>query len=191
MTEKLKQDIQKELAFLLPGYGFSEDTTISWLAESENQVFLIKDPAKSDSYVARVNSGRLVYHTQQMIESEMVWLQALEKHPNVTVPVVLVDNQGKTVHSLNVASSENTRFVSVYSFLPGTEMPEDNLHSVFQTLGKVTSALNDHSKTWITPEGFQRPEWTVRSILEDQNEWGSWEKGVNVKEDALRLLKTV
>ena len=45
MTEKLKQDIQKELAFLLPGYGFSEDTTISWLAESENQVFLIKDPA--------------------------------------------------------------------------------------------------------------------------------------------------
>ena len=191
MTEKLKQDIQKELAFLLPGYGFSEDTTISWLAESENQVFLIKDPAKSDSYVARVNSGRLVYHTQQMIESEMVWLQALEKHPNVTVPVVLVDNQGKTVHSLNVASSENTRFVSVYSFLPGTEMPEDNLHSVFQTLGKVTSALNDHSKTWITPEGFQRPEWTVRSILEDQNEWGSWENGVNVKEDALRLLKTV
>jgi Ser/Thr protein kinase RdoA (MazF antagonist) len=191
MTATLKQDIQKETARLLPSYGFSKETTISWLAESENQVFLIKDPAKSESYVARVNSGRLVYHTQQMIESEMAWLQALEKHPNIKVPVVLANNQGKTVHQLHIASSENTRFVSLYSFLPGTEMPEDDLHSVFQTLGKVTSALNDHSKTWTAPEGFQRPEWTVRSILEDENEWGRWEKGVNVKKDTLKLLKNV
>ena len=119
MTEALKQDIQNEVARLLPLYGFSADTSITWLAESENQVFLIKDPAKTEAYVARVNSGRLVYHTQRMIESEMTWLQALEGHPSVTVPTVLSDTQGNTVHALNVPSSDTTRFASFWMCVCG------------------------------------------------------------------------
>jgi len=188
VTDALNESIRVEVVGLLSGYAFSAKTTVSMLSESENKIFLINDPARSENYVARVNSGRLVYHTQEMIDSEMAWLQAIRSDTDVTVPAVLSDNNGTIVHQLHLPLSDTTRFMAVYSFLPGVEPPEGHLDSGFRQLGEVTAQLNLHTRSWEIPEGFQRPTWTAEAILDDTYGWGHWKDGVCVDSDVLSLL---
>ncbi len=68
--ETLSKAFDREAERLVQLYDFSEDATVSLLSESENKVYLVRDPALPEHYVIRVNSGRLGYHTPTMIASE-------------------------------------------------------------------------------------------------------------------------
>ena len=185
---KLNEEIQNEVVRLSSEYGFADNTSINLLSESENKIFFIDDPGREQKYVARINSGRLVYHTQTMIESELKWLQAIRQTTDLIVPNVLLDQNGLTVHQLNLPSSETTRYLAIYSFLPGSEMPEDDLSSGFERLGFITAQLHQHSQSWDLPAKFERPNWSEENILSDTYKWGHWKNGVNVDVEITKLL---
>ena len=187
--ETLSKAIDREAERLVRHYDFSEDATVSLLSESENKVYLVRDPARPDPYVIRVNSGRLGYHTPSTIASELMWLMALRRDTDIVVPQVLAAKDGSLVQTFDGPGLDKPRHAAIYSFLTGTEPPEDQLRPGFERLGEISARMHDHAKSWAPPADFSRPSWTPEAILEDRLNWGPWQQGSGVEGETLRLLR--
>lgn len=187
-AQSLEEDMLEQVYSLLPKLEFSRNTKVSALSKSENTVFLVEDPTLDHNYVARVNSGRLSYHTKPMIESEMAWLMALHEDTDIPVPRVLTSSDNETVFQISISADGSKRFVSFYSFLDGQEPSDDNLADGMRLLGSITAKLHDHAKSWARPAGFTRPAWSAAAILDNQLGWGDWKNGVGIKGEAEKTL---
>lgn len=186
--ETLSKAIDREAERLVRHYDFSADATVSLLSESENRVYLVRDPARPDPYVIRVNSGRLAYHTPPMIASELRWLMALRRDTDIVVPQVLAAKDGSLVQTFDAPGLDKPRHAAIYSFLTGTEPPEDVLSPGFERLGEISARMHDHAKSWTPPANFSRPSWTPDVMLEDRMNWGAWQTGHGVEGETLALL---
>ena len=186
--DALTKAIAREADGLLGLYGFSDEGRVSLLSESENKVFMIDDPATSERFVLRVNSGRLIYHRPETIASEMMWLMALRQDTDILVPQVLRATDGSLVQTLAASDLDKPRHVTVYGFLMGSEPPEDDLIPGFRRLGEISARMHLHAKTWTTPPDFTRPSWSPDEILDDRLSWGHWRDGVAVEGETLALL---
>jgi len=191
MTPKddtLAQAIDREAAALIRGYDFSREATVSLLSESENRVYLVRDPARAHDQVIRVNSGRLAYHNPATIASELLWLMGLRRDTDIAVPEVLAAEDGSLVQTFDGPGLDKPRHAAVYSFLSGSEPPEDDLIPGFERLGEISARMHDHAKRWAPPAEFERPSWTPEAILDDRLDWGPWQAGHGVEGDVLELL---
>jgi Ser/Thr protein kinase RdoA (MazF antagonist) len=186
--ETLSAVIGRETQNLVKLYGFSGAATVSLLSESENKIYLVSDSAQPKKYVIRVNSGRLSYHTRPSIASELMWLMALRRDTDIVAPEVLTAKDGSLVQTITVPDLDKPRHAVVYSFLSGTEPPEDELIPGFERLGEISARMHLHVKSWTPPADFTRPSWTPDAILDDRQNFGPWQKGVGIEGEALRLL---
>lgn len=187
-NDSLSDAIAREAQYLVKLYEFSEGTTVSLLSESENKVYLVADPAQSEKYVLRVNSGRLIYHTPPSIASELMWLMALHDDTDVVVSKVLRAKDGSLVQTMSAADLDKPRHAAIYSFLPGVEPAEDDLVPGFKRLGEISARMHLHAKNWTPPADFKRHAWSPEAILDDRLSWGSWQNGVAIQGEALSLL---
>jgi Ser/Thr protein kinase RdoA (MazF antagonist) len=177
-----------EVENLLGAYDFSEKAKISFLAESENTIYLVEDSLRASNYVLRVNSGRLGYHTPTSIASEMMWLISLRSDSNILVPKVLPAKDGLLVQTIRTGNLNRPQHAVAYSFLPGIKPLENDLISSFNRLGELSAHLHLHAKDWKLPENFVRHSWTPDTILDDNFGLGPWQIGVNVEGDVLALF---
>ena len=182
------QAIARGAQAVVKRYDFSNKTKVSLLSESENKVYLVDDPAMSEKYVLRVNSGRLTYHTPSSIASEMSWLIAICNDTDIVVPKVLSAKDGSLVQTISAPGLDKPRYATIYSFLPGGEPPEDDLLSGFMKLGEISARLHQHAINWSSPSNFQRHEWSTEAILDDRHNWGPWQMGVEVEAENMKLL---
>jgi Ser/Thr protein kinase RdoA (MazF antagonist) len=187
-TQKPLDPVAHELEAVLKTYDFSDSTTLSYLSESENKVYLISDPDRSEKYVIRVNSGRVAYHTPASIASELTWMEALRRDTDIKVPEVMRAKDGSLVQTFPVPGFDKPRHASIYTFLPGIEPPEDNLIAGFGRLGAISARMNQHARNWVRPPEFTRHAWTATTILDDQLNWGPWQKGLGIEAQTLTLL---
>lgn len=170
MTESdpLSGAIAREALALLKLYDFSAEATVSLLSESENKIYRVNDPTTSESYVLRVNSGRLNYHTPLSIASELRWLIALRNDTDIVVPKVLPAKDGTLVQTVFAADLDKPRHCVIYSFLSGSEPSEDELVPGFRRLGRIAARMHLHAKSWVPPCDFERPVWFPNDILDDR-----------------------
>ncbi len=186
--ETLSNAIAREAVGLVELYDFSEDASVSLLSESENKVYFVSDPARPKTYVIRVNSGRLSYHTAPSITSELMWMMALRRDTDIVVPEVLRAKDGSLVQIITAPDFDKPRHAAIYSFLSGKEPPEDQLIPGFERLGEISARMHLHTKTWAPPTDFKRHSYTPEALLDDHLNWGPWQKGVGIEGETLRLL---
>lgn len=186
--DALAKAIDREVEGLVRLYDFSAEAKVSLLSESENRVYLVQDPARPELNVIRVNSGRLGYHRPAMIASELTWLMALRRDTDILVPEVLAAKDDCLVQSFDGPGLDKPRHTAVYSFLSGTEPPEDDLIPGFERLGEISARMHDHAKAWTPPADFARPSWTPEAILDDRLDWGPWQAGHGVEGAVQQLL---
>lgn len=187
-SDALSAAIAREAADLIRLYDFSEDASVSLLSESENKVYLVNDPGLSEKYVIRINSGRLSYHTQPSIASEMMWMMALRKDTNIVVPKVLSARDGSLVQTISASDLDKPRHAAVYSFLSGIEPPEEELIPGFERLGEISAHMHLHAGSWVPPTEFRRHTLSPENVLDDKLNWGPWQRGVGIEDDVMRLL---
>jgi len=187
-TQKPPDSLARELEAVIKLYDFSDATTLSYLSESENKVYLISDPERSDKYVIRVNSGRVSYHTPASIASELTWMEALRRDTDIKVPEVMRAKDGSLVQPFSGPGFDRPLHASVYTFLPGIEPAKDDLIAGFGRLGEISARMNQHARNWVRPPEFTRHAWTATTILDDELNWGPWQKGLGIEEEKLTLL---
>jgi Ser/Thr protein kinase RdoA (MazF antagonist) len=190
-SDALSNAIMREVESLIRLYDFSDSASVSLLSESENKVYLVTDPARSEKYVIRVNSGRLTYHAPRSIASELMWMMALQQDTDILVPEVLRAKDGSLVQTISGPGFDKPRHASIYTFLPGSEPSEEDLVAGFGRLGEISARMNQHAKSWTRPPEFSRHTWTPTEILDDQLNWGRWQDGVNIEGEVKTLLTRV
>jgi Ser/Thr protein kinase RdoA (MazF antagonist) len=168
-----KSALDRAVEGLIGRYAFSRDARVSLLSESENRVYRVREPARAEDYVVRVNSGRLGYHTPPAIASELTWMMALRRDTDIAVPEVLAAEDGTLVQSLAGPGLDQPRHAAVYGFLSGS------------------ARMHRHAQGWTPPDAFTRCSWTPETILDDRLNWGPWQAGRDVEGEALDLLSRV
>jgi Ser/Thr protein kinase RdoA (MazF antagonist) len=162
-------------------YDTPPGSSLRLLNLSENATYAVEDTATGGRSILRVH--RKNYHRRHEIESELDWLEALRRDSDVVVPEVLPAKDGRRVISVDYDGTE--RHVVHFANVPGAEPdPETLTVEDFHTLGRVTAALHDHSRTWERPAGFSRFAWDFEHCLGAQPRWGHWREadGVGVAE---------
>lgn len=161
----------------LTEYDLPADATLRLLNLSENATYEVTDPHTDARSIVRVH--RKDYHRPHEIESELDWLEALQRDGDVTVPVVRAARDGRRV--VTVEQDGTARHVVHFEMVTGSEPDEKTLTVTdFHTLGRITAALHDHSTAWVPPDGFGRFSWDWRHSLGDQPRWGRWQDAVGV-----------
>jgi Ser/Thr protein kinase RdoA (MazF antagonist) len=169
----------------LADYELAPDSTLRLLNLSENATYLVDDAATGVQSILRVH--RKGYHQPHEIASELDWLDALQRNGDVTVPTVLPARDGRRVETDD--QDGTARHVVHFEMVAGTEPDEKTLTvGDFHTLGGITAALHDHSRSWIRPPGFGRFSWDWQHSLGDEPRWGRWQDATGVGEPEAAVL---
>ncbi|WP_183474127.1 phosphotransferase [Mycolicibacterium iranicum] len=161
----------------LEAFDLPQGSTLRLLNLSENATYAVEEPGTGHRSILRVH--RKDYHRADQIESELMWLDALHRDSDITVPVVLPARDGRRVVTVDDEGSE--RYVVHFEMVPGAEPDEETLTSTdFHTLGCITAALHDHARSWTRPAGFSRFAWDWEHSLGDAPRWGRWRDAVGV-----------
>jgi Ser/Thr protein kinase RdoA (MazF antagonist) len=186
MGEVIADDIEvAERA--LADYDLPANSTLRLLNLSENATYLVEceDEDRSCS-ILRVH--RQNYHRPHEIEAELDWLEALRRDSDVTVPTVLPTRDGRRV--VTVEHSGIDRHVVHFGMVGGAEPDEGSVTlDDFRTLGAITAALHDHSRSWTRPDGFGRFAWDWEHCLGSQPRWGRWHDAEGVGPEERSLLE--
>lgn len=170
----------------LADYDLPANSTLRLLNLSENATYLVEceDEARSCS-ILRVH--RQNYHRVHEIESELDWLEALRRDSDVTVPTVLPTRDGRRV--VTVEHNGTERHVVHFDMVAGAEPDEGSVTlDDFRTLGRITAALHDHSRSWSRPAGFNRFSWDWTNCLGETPRWGRWRDAEGVGTEESHLL---
>lgn len=185
MAEVIADDIDvAERA--LADYDLSPNSTLRLLNLSENATYLVEDADSGAKSILRVH--RQNYHRPHEIESELDWLEALRRDSDVTVPTVLPARDGRRL--VTVEANGTPRHIVHFDMVAGAEPDEGTVTlDDFRTLGRITAALHDHSRSWRRPAGFDRFSWDWANCLGQAPRWGQWCEAEGVGSEECHLLE--
>jgi len=160
----------------------------------ENAVFKISLDGTA-KYALRVH--RHAYHSDAALNSELVWIRALEQH-GIDVPEVVPTTRGALFISLKSSGVPEPRQVDLFEWIEGQQLGEatDNLNDdealarIYVAVGEITARLHNQAARWAPPTGFTRHRWDVEGLTGEKPVWGRfWEHPeLNRSEKALILL---
>lgn len=170
----------------LTAFCVAPGSTLRLLNLSENATYAVEDAETGVKSILRVH--RKDYHRAHEIESELQWLDALRRDGDVTVPTVLPARDGSRVVTVDDGGTE--RHVVHFDMVAGAEPDETTLtRTDFETLGRITAALHDHSRSWSRPAGFDRFAWDWEHSLGAAGRWGRWRDAVGVGRGEAAILE--
>jgi Ser/Thr protein kinase RdoA (MazF antagonist) len=161
----------------LRAYALGPDAELTLLNISENATYRVDDPATGARTVLRVH--RPGYHTRAAIASELAWVQALREDGAVRTPAVVPATDGNEI-VIGHSRDGQRRHAVMFTWLPGTEPPEDRLVEDFAELGAITARLHRHARGWQRPAGFTRLTWDYEHSIGATGHWGRWQDGIGV-----------
>jgi len=139
------------------------------LTRSENATFRVDKNGKS--YALRIH--RPNYHQKQDIESELAWLDALDRDLGIHVPRALHSMQRERVLTL-MAPDRTHRHAVLFHWMDGAMPTTDMDPQSFQRLGAITARLHQHSRRWVKPGRFRRILWDHETMVGSAAHWGDW-----------------
>jgi Ser/Thr protein kinase RdoA (MazF antagonist) len=183
--EKQADRIQKLAAAALPRFGLSEKSNLELIKYRENAVFSSSNPATSERYVIRVH--RPGYQTEQTIQSEMQWMDAL-REAGVYTPTPVSGLDGNRVQRVSVEGVPEARYCSAMEWVKGQTMDEDNPIEAYHLLGQISAQFHCQAKKWNLPEGFQRQSWDENGMFGENPLWGHFKDLEALSPDQLDLM---
>jgi Ser/Thr protein kinase RdoA (MazF antagonist) len=174
-------DLQQRLVALLETYWPLRCASVEPIKVRENAVYAVRlhDGGK---VVLRVH--RRGYHSDQALQSERTWMQALESH-GIDVPRHMLSSAGNSFEKLTIEGFEGERQVDVFHWIEGEQLGSvesgvavagRSIRDVYRDMGGLAARLHNHSSVWSAPQGFLRHAWDAEGLAGENPFWGRfWE----------------
>lgn len=118
-----------------------------------NGIFRV-DTAEGDRYILRVCMPEPHGFSIAAIRSEMMWLAALRRDTDLSVPQPLATREGDLVITAEAAGVPEPRHCVVFSWVPGVNLADRLTLENMAKLGELSAQLHNHADTFTPPEGF-------------------------------------
>ncbi|WP_088102962.1 phosphotransferase [Halalkalibacter urbisdiaboli] len=132
---------------------------VVFLGRSDNEAYRIE--TLSNKYLLKVHLGR---NDKSMIESEMMWLKAIQDDTNLEIQCPIKNSQGTYVTDL-IDSNDNHSLWTLQDWLEGEVLQEQPNEQVIENLAHVMATLHNHANHWNVPETFSRPQFNAEHLL--------------------------
>jgi len=153
---------------------------------SENVTFLVE---AQDGYRAVLRVHRQGYHTPDAINSELDWIEALQRDKVVQTPQILRGLDGKRLQTVDTQELGKVQMV-LFAYDTGTNPDEAEIFpKQFRGLGELAAKLHDHSETWVKPTGFTRMAWGLDEVFGPKAPWGNWRDAPHVNDSLSEVLE--
>ena len=131
--------------------GLGHGDSVAYRVRAAGQAYLLRlhVPAR-----APVTPG---FFHPRAIESECLWLEALERDTDLVVPSPVMSGAGGYVVQLDPGGSESPVPCSLLTWVQGEHVAGPRSPEQACELGHLLARLHDHAEAWRLPEGFERP----------------------------------
>jgi Ser/Thr protein kinase RdoA (MazF antagonist) len=133
-------------------------TAIEPLADQTNALFRIRT-SNLGTRVLRVGVGGAVRHPASVIESEMMFLEALGSETDIAAPHPTRNRSGALVTLVPDPDTGETRTCVVFSWMPGLVLATALSAEAMEQFGRTAAALHRFGVAFRPPIGFTIPRY--------------------------------
>ena len=153
---------------------------VALVSRTENVVFRV-DAEDGHAYALRVH--RPGYHTLAELESEPMWIAALNA-AGVGAPVAEKTRTGGHYAAVGVPGTDEVRHVGLIPWFDGVALDQEierapdeaTRASHVQQLGRLMATMHEQAAAWTAPAGFQRHAFDEDGLMGEAPFWGRfWE----------------
>jgi Ser/Thr protein kinase RdoA (MazF antagonist) len=170
-------DEMRALAILALREWDLEVLNLAPLKVRENAVFRI-DMAGGGRAVLRVH--RSGYHSDEELDSEFVWMRALEV-AGIPVPRVIRSRNGRNFEVIAARAGNDARQIDVFEWIDGRQLGSVEsgvsgesaaVAEQYHMIGAIAARMHNHTTGWRQPVGFRRHAWDAAGLVGEQPFWG-------------------
>ena len=159
------------------------DCRAELISYSENMTFRISNDA---GYQSILRLHRPDYHDRVAIESELHWMEALNRS-GVATPPVIPGHDGQKLQQRQI--HRRTLFMVMFAFLEGHEPdPGDDLPTAFGQLGTLAARCHRQATEWPDSAQMTRPHWDENAVFGSAPLWGRWQDAPNLTPEAHKVI---
>jgi Ser/Thr protein kinase RdoA (MazF antagonist) len=172
-----------------------EVVSIAPIKVRENAVFRV-DLAGGGRAVLRVH--RCGYHSDAELDSEFVWMRALEA-AGVSVPRVIRSRRDRDFEVVATSAVDLARQIDVFEWISGRQLgsvesgvsgDDAAIAEQYHTIGTIAARMHNQTTSWPHPAGFCRHAWDRDGLMGEQPFWGRfWELAALTPEQRSLLLR--
>ena len=170
--------------------------TLAPIKVRENAVFRV-DLAGGGRAVLRVH--RCGYHSDDELDSEFVWMRALEA-AGIPVPRVIRSRSGRDFEVVATPAGNDARQIDVFEWIDGRQLGSVEsgvsgdgaaIAEQYHTIGAIAARMHNHTAGWRQPVGFRRHAWDAAGLVGEQPFWGRfWELAALTAAQRSLMLRT-
>lgn len=135
-----------------------------YLGKSDNVTFRVNADYQGLKYLLKIHCSELGFKTKTVIESELIWLEALARDTDLIVPTPL-RNLGDELITEVVTGHDDIIMVTCYSWVNGEILNRQPSSLEAASLAVMMAQLHKHSVQWTAPRGFDRPEYHSANVI--------------------------
>ena len=137
-------------------------SSVDLLNKSDGVTFRVTSRCPTSAYVLRIhNSGSeyrsSIYFQKDVIESCMIWLDALHRDSEVVVQEPVKNIDGEWVTEFPDSQSGAIIRCSLVRWIEGETISGDHTEESSRKVGVLMAKLHKHTSRWTTPDYFVRP----------------------------------
>lgn len=170
-----------------------EADALTLIKHRENAVFAVTTHG-GDRYALRIH--RVGYHSANELQSELLWMQALDD-AGVHTPSVIPKADGGLFQTIRSKSHDATVLCDLLAWVDGEQLgtietgieeEQSSIEKTFRTIGSTAARLHNHAENWAPPAGFTRHAWDIAGIVGENPFWGQYWKNQLLTAETRNLL---
>ncbi len=128
----------------------------------ENATFRLR--TNDRRYLLRVI--RPGYKAPAVVQSEMMWLNAITQETDLVVPEPIANREGKLLTVISVPGVPEPRICALFGWVEGRFCGQANLtESHLEKVGRLMGELHHYAQEFIPPSGFTRMRWDCEGLF--------------------------
>ncbi|GAB4379597.1 MAG: phosphotransferase [Elainellaceae cyanobacterium] len=173
------------------------DAQLTFIGQSQNTTFRV-EASTGDRFLLRLHTGiettggrsTNIWREPQVIESELLWLNAIAHDTDITVPKPVQNRFGEWVTNFTQTETGIKIPCSLLRWVDGDHLSGEPTPLQIKQVGMLMAQLHQHSSRWSLPSRFSRPIHDVEQIKSAASQLGILVQNKIISVDHYQLFQT-